>query len=180
MASQLNPSRGKGRLSDMADPNKLRDLLNDLLPDGTAKTRGFWDAFGESFARSAPNAVPTQKLLEVIGHVLEFEKLSPASTKQRLHNYVLRNYTEGGRRIVYRRAKRLQTMPPVPYNANFYESALRAVQGVDRRCKLKPEQVSEMRQVYDAGEASMRQLANRFGVSVSTVSNIINGRYWKD
>jgi hypothetical protein len=124
MASQLNPSRGMGRLSDMADPNKLRDLLNDLLPDGTAKTRGFWDAFGESFVRSAPNAVPTQKLLEVIGHVLEFEKLSPTSTKQRLHNYVLRNYTEGGRRIVYRRAKRQQTMPPVPYNANFYESAL--------------------------------------------------------
>jgi DNA-binding LacI/PurR family transcriptional regulator len=37
-----------------------------------------------------------------------------------------------------------------------------------------------MRKVYDAGEASMRQLANRFKVSVSTVSNIINGRYWKD
>jgi len=141
---------------------------------------GFWDTFGNAFANSTPKTVATQKILQVIEHVLEFEKLSPASTRQHLHNYVLRNYTEEGRRILYRRAKRRQAMPPVVYNAKFLESALRAAQRSDRRCKLRPEQVSEMRQVYEAGKASMRQLGRRYGISVSTVSNIIKGRYWKD
>jgi hypothetical protein len=51
-------------------------------------------------------------------------------------------------------------------------------QPVDRRCKLRPEQVSEMRRGYE-GKTSMRQLAKHYGVSVSTVSNIIHGFYWK-
>jgi ribosomal protein L34 len=149
-------------------------------PDRPRKTPGFWDIFGDAFARSAPKAVTTQKLLQVIEHVLEFEKLSPASTRRRLHNYILRNYTEEGRRVVYHRAKRRQAMPPVVYNVKFYESAIRAAQGGDRRCKLRPEQVSEMRQVHEAGKASMRQLAKRYSISVSTVSNIIKRRFWKD
>jgi DNA-binding transcriptional regulator YhcF (GntR family) len=39
-----------------------------------------------------------------------------------------------------------------------------------------------MRHAYETEKPkpSMRQLAERFGVSVSTVSNIINRRYWKD
>ena len=51
---------------------------------------------------------------------------------------------------------------------------------VDRRCKLRPEQVSEIRRAYDAGEASMHKLAKRYRVSVSTVSNIVHGFYWKN
>lgn len=50
----------------------------------------------------------------------------------------------------------------------------------DKRRKLTSEQVLEMHHGYDTGKVSMRQLAKRFSVSVSTVSNIINGRYWKD
>jgi predicted DNA binding protein len=49
---------------------------------------------------------------------------------------------------------------------------------VDKRCKLTPRQVNEMRQAY-ARKVSMRQLAKRYCVSVSTVSNIVNGLYWK-
>lgn len=50
----------------------------------------------------------------------------------------------------------------------------------DRRRKLSPAQVQEMHREYDAGQTTMRQLAKRFGISVSTVSNIINRRCWKD
>jgi hypothetical protein len=50
----------------------------------------------------------------------------------------------------------------------------------DKRRKLTSEQVLEMHRDYDTGKVSMRQLAKRFNVSVSTVSNIINRRYWKD
>jgi hypothetical protein len=50
---------------------------------------------------------------------------------------------------------------------------------VDRRCKLRPEQVSEMRRAYDTDKPSMRQLAKRYSVSVSTVSNIVHGFYWE-
>jgi hypothetical protein len=177
------------RLSDMADPNKLKDRPAAVAPDAghfsgpggdSIKTPGFWDTFGDAFARSAPKAVTTQKILQVIEHVLKFEKLSPVSTRQRLHNYILRNYTEEGRRIVYHRPTRRQAMPPVIYNAKFYESALRAARNVDRRCKLRAEQVTEMRQVYEAGKASMRELGRRYRISVSTVSSIINRRSWKD
>jgi DNA-binding transcriptional regulator YiaG len=49
---------------------------------------------------------------------------------------------------------------------------------VDKRCKLTPRQVNEMRQAY-VDKVSMRQLAKRYSVSVSTVSNIVNGLYWK-
>jgi len=95
---------------------------------------------------------------KIVRQILEFERLSPASTKQRLHRYILRNYTPGGRRIVYQRPK---TVP------------------IDRRRRLRPQQVDEMRASRATGKVSMRQLARRFRVSVSTVSNIINGRNWK-
>jgi hypothetical protein len=182
-------------------------------------TPGFWDTFGNAFAGSAPKAVTTQRMLQVIGDVLEFEKLSPISTKQRLHNYVLRHYTEGGRRIVYHRAKpRKQTMPPVVYNAKFLEAALaeaksqrwmgrlsdmadpnklefmanslppdvsdflglartgESLKPLDRRRKLTPEQVNEIR----AAKGSMRQLAKRYGVSKSAVNKLKHDpAYWK-
>jgi len=53
---------------------------------------------------------------------------------------------------------------------------------VDRRCKLTAELAAEMRHAYETEKPkpSMRRLGQRFGVSVSTVSNIINGRYWKE
>ncbi len=50
---------------------------------------------------------------------------------------------------------------------------------VDRRCKLRPEQVNEMRRLKTQG-MSYRQLARRFGVSPSTVSKIIHGLCWKN
>jgi hypothetical protein len=53
---------------------------------------------------------------------------------------------------------------------------------VDRRCKLTAQLAAEMRHAYETEKPkpSMRRLAERFDVSVSTVSNIINGRYWKE
>jgi transcriptional regulator with XRE-family HTH domain len=36
-----------------------------------------------------------------------------------------------------------------------------------------------MKSDYDARKMTMRQLAKRFSISVSTVANIIHGRYWK-
>jgi hypothetical protein len=94
---------------------------------------------------------------EIVGQILEFERLSPASTKQRLHRYILRNYTPEGRRIVYRRSKS------------------RSAEPVDRRRKLTPKQVLEVRADYATGKMRMRQLARRCGVSVSTISNAIHG-----
>jgi hypothetical protein len=44
---------------------------------------------------------------------------------------------------------------------------------VDRRRKHPPEQDSEMRRIYDEGEVTMRQLAKRFGLSASRVSDIL-------
>jgi hypothetical protein len=134
-------------------------------------TSGFWDTFGNAFAGSAPNIVTTEKMLQVIGDVLELEKLSPLSTKQRLHNYVLRHYTEGGRRIVYHRAKpRKQTMPPVVYKAKFLEAALakaRSLKPLDRRRKLTPDQVNEIR-------------AAKGSVSKSAVNKLKHdAAYWK-
>jgi hypothetical protein len=49
----------------------------------------------------------------------------------------------------------------------------------DKRRKLTPAQVHEMKSDYDARKMTMRQLAKRFSISVSTVANIIHGRYWK-
>jgi hypothetical protein len=47
---------------------------------------------------------------------------------------------------------------------------------VDRRRKHPPEQDSEMRRIYDGGEVTMRQLAKRFGLSASRVSDILKKR----
>lgn len=60
------------------------------------------------------------------------------------------------------------------------EKKIEAWERRDKRRKLNAAQVREMRREYDSGQVSMRQLARRFGISVSTVSNIIGGRYWKD
>lgn len=49
----------------------------------------------------------------------------------------------------------------------------------DNRCKLTPQQVKWLREHYD-GFMTMRMLADFCGLSVSTVSNILNGKYWKD
>jgi hypothetical protein len=49
----------------------------------------------------------------------------------------------------------------------------------DKRRKLTPAQVNEMKSDYEARKMTMRQLAKRFSISVSTVANIIHGRYWK-
>lgn len=49
----------------------------------------------------------------------------------------------------------------------------------DKRRKLIPAQVRELKSDYDAHKMTMRQLAKRFSISVSTVANIIHGRYWK-
>jgi hypothetical protein len=49
----------------------------------------------------------------------------------------------------------------------------------DKRRKLTPAQVHEMKSDYDSRKMTMRQLAKRFSISVSTVANIIHGRYWK-
>jgi hypothetical protein len=53
---------------------------------------------------------------------------------------------------------------------------------VDRRCELTAKLAAEMRHAYETEKPkpSMRRLAERFGVCVSTVWNIINGRYWKE
>lgn len=60
------------------------------------------------------------------------------------------------------------------------ETKTAAWEGRDKRRKLTLEQVLEMHRDYEARNATMRQLAKRFTISVSTVSNIINRRYWKD
>ncbi len=61
--------------------------------------------------------------------------------------------------------KRLQEVAAVP-------------EPVDKRCKLMARQVNEMRQAY-ADKASMRRLAKRYGVTVSTVWKIVHEHYWK-
>jgi predicted aldo/keto reductase-like oxidoreductase len=58
------------------------------------------------------------------------------------------------------------------------EIAVTPTEPVDKRCKLTARQVNEMRQAY-MDKVSMRQLAKRYCVSVSTVSNIVHGLYWK-
>ena len=97
------------------------------------------------------------KELEIAHKILEFENLCPVQTTQRLQHYILRNYTPEGRRIVHHRAKS------------------RLAEPIDRRRKLTPEQVLEVRTAYATGKVSMRQFARRCGVSVSTISNAIHG-----
>jgi len=95
--------------------------------------------------------VPEERAEEIgrILDILQFERLAPIQTKKRLHHYIERNYTPGGRRIVYCRSKRV-------------------VQPVDRRRKLKPGKEIE---IYKA-EGSVRIIAKRFGISPSLVWKI--------
>jgi len=49
---------------------------------------------------------------------------------------------------------------------------------VDKRCKLTAKQVNEMRQAH-TDKVTMRRLAKRYGVTVSTVWKIVHEHYWK-
>lgn len=48
-----------------------------------------------------------------------------------------------------------------------------------RSCKLCPDDVRLIRQLYARGNISTLKLANRFGVAVGTVKAILQGRTWK-
>ncbi len=45
--------------------------------------------------------------------------------------------------------------------------------------KLTAKQVAEIRQLWSQGDIRQRQLADRFGVSISHICGIVNGRYWR-
>lgn len=47
------------------------------------------------------------------------------------------------------------------------------------RAKLTADQVREIRDQYAAGEISQSRLAERFGVSLPTISGIVTRRYWR-
>lgn len=46
------------------------------------------------------------------------------------------------------------------------------------KAKLTPDQVREIRFTYTLGDVTQRQLADRFGVAQSAISNIVNKRRW--
>lgn len=95
--------------------------------------------------------VPEEQADEIrrILDILQFERIAPIQTQKRLHHYIERNYTPGGRRIVYSRGKRV-------------------VQPTDRRRKLR---LGKEIEIYKA-EGSVRIIAKRFGVSPSLVWKI--------
>ncbi len=101
-------------------------------------------------ARASILAAATAKVAE---KVLMFEKLSPVSTKQRLHNYILRNYTPEARRIVYQRAK------PRP---------------IRRGRRFTDHQVDEMRKLHAEG-IGPTEIARRYGTSRVYASLIVHG-----
>jgi len=146
---------GLGLLSDMRSEESLRASLGR---QARVQPKGFWDT--ATLGKTLQECLHPDP--EIVKQILEFEKLSPVSTKQRLHRYILRNYTPEGRRIIYHRTK---SRPAEP---------------VDKRRKLTPEQVDEMRRLKTQG-MSYRQLAKRFGVrSPSTILKIIHGLCWKN
>jgi hypothetical protein len=46
------------------------------------------------------------------------------------------------------------------------------------RAKLTPKQVKQIRIKYDKNDCSIRSLARKFGISHSTVLDIVKGRSW--
>ena len=45
--------------------------------------------------------------------------------------------------------------------------------------KLTNEQVTEIRTLYEAGGITQKELAKRYGVSISQICKIVNGYYWR-
>jgi DNA-binding MarR family transcriptional regulator len=50
---------------------------------------------------------------------------------------------------------------------------------VSWRAKLSPAQVRKLRKLYASGSYTTLVLAERFGVSQTTVSNILNGKVYR-
>lgn len=45
--------------------------------------------------------------------------------------------------------------------------------------RLTPDQASEIREIYSLGQVSLATLARSYGVSVSSIHNIVRGRTWR-
>ncbi len=56
------------------------------------------------------------------------------------------------------------------------ESRRRGVE--NGRAKLDEQQVSEIRQQYVPRKVTLRELANRYGVGISTIHDVLEGNHW--
>jgi len=50
---------------------------------------------------------------------------------------------------------------------------------VSHRAKLTPAQVRRLRRDYERGKGTTRELAEKYGVSQATVSNILRGKVYR-
>ena len=56
--------------------------------------------------------------------------------------------------------------------------SLKSIGQKNYKCKLKPEQVIEIKRLLTAGNLTHQEIANRFGVSISTVGSIKRNKSW--
>ena len=76
---------------------------------------------------------------------------------------------------------------PGSWEASFVDQLLKGTVGYgdeylpapSGRGKLTDAQVRQIRDRYDYGEVTQRMLAAEFGVSVSTVSDVVTGKTWR-